>query len=77
MIKLSISIFSLDGGLEILMRHFKIFFIQSNITSVKVVIGTGVVLFNGIFILFESSAHITLMIKGQTQVLMVKREVIS
>ena len=65
-IELGISILSLDGSLEILMRRIEILFIQAYVTPVEVVVCTSVIISNGKFIFLKSSLHVTLMVEGQS-----------
>ena len=58
------------------MRQLKVLFVEAHITTVEVVVCISVVVANGCLVLVEGSPVLSLVVQGQSKVLVIEGEVL-
>ena len=76
MIEFGITVFSSDSCLEVSMRQFKVLLVEAHVTSVEVVVCIGIVVADGCLVLLEGSPVLSLVVQGQSKVLVIEGEVL-
>ena len=75
-VELSISVFPCDSCLKVSMRQLKVLFVEAHITTIEVVVRISVVVANGCLVLLEGSPVLSLVVQGQSKVLVVEGKVL-
>ena len=72
MIELRVAVFPLDSALEVVMCCFKVLLVEVHVTPIKVVVCIRVVQLDCPLVLFKGSSIVTLVVQGQTKILMIE-----
>ena len=75
-IEFGITVFSSDSCLEVSMRQFKVLLVEAHVTSVEVIVCIGVVVADCCLVLLEGSPVLSLVVQGQSKVLVIEGEVL-
>lgn len=75
-VEFGITVFSSDSCLEVSMRQFKVLLVEAHVTSVEVVVCISVVVADSCLVLLEGSPVLSLVVQGQSEVLVIEGEVL-
>ena len=75
-VELGVTVFPCDSCLEVSMRQFKVLFVEAHVTSVEVVVCISVVVADSRLVLLEGSPVLSLVVQGQSKVLVIEGEVL-
>ena len=75
-VELGITVFPCDSRLKVSMCQFKVLLVEAHVTTVEVVVCISVVVANCCLVLLEGSRIVTLVVQGQSQILVIEGEVL-